>query len=246
MRYLFAIHLDEAVALARPLAEVRAGMASHAPYIEMLRQNACYVGADPLEPAKTARTVRASGAQALVTEGPYAESREQFGGYYLVEALDLDRAIALAQACPALATPGVGAIEVRPSFVALTRTPAQPAPAGVPGAKRFLLSMYGGEHPLAGDGDEAAIERWRGFADELCAAGRFAGGELLTPSESTTTLRREEGHALTLVDGPYGPAARELVGYFIVWAGHLAEAVSLVPRGIGEAVEVRGIRSTVV
>jgi hypothetical protein len=109
---MFLIYLDEASA-ARSEAEVKAAMASHTPYIEMLRRNGKYVASDALGPSRAARTLRSAAGKPLVTDGPFAESREQLGGYYVVDAKDLDEAIAIASKCPAVQTVALG-IEIRP------------------------------------------------------------------------------------------------------------------------------------
>ena len=73
-----------------------------------------YIGGNPLEPVATATSVRVRDGKTLVTDGPFAETREQLGGYYLVEAAHLDEATAIAARIPAAFT---GTIEVRPIMV---------------------------------------------------------------------------------------------------------------------------------
>jgi hypothetical protein len=70
-----------------------------------------YVGANPLQPVATATSVRVRNKKPLVTDGPFAETREQLGGYFLVEAKDLNEAIAIAGRIPAARK---GTVEVRP------------------------------------------------------------------------------------------------------------------------------------
>jgi hypothetical protein len=70
-----------------------------------------YVAAAPLQPVSTATSVRIRDGKRLVTDGPFAETREQFGGYFLIEAADLDEAIGIASRIPAARK---GTIEVRP------------------------------------------------------------------------------------------------------------------------------------
>jgi len=78
-----------------------------------------YLAASPLYPTSTATSVRVRGGKRLVTDGPFAETREQLGGYYLVEAQDLDEAIAIAERIPLARS---GTVEVRP-VVELTGLP---------------------------------------------------------------------------------------------------------------------------
>jgi hypothetical protein len=77
-----------------------------------LRDDARYVGSGELQPVETATTVRVQDGQTLTTDGPYAETKEVFGGYYVFEADNLDEAIELAVRIPAARLGG--AIEVRP------------------------------------------------------------------------------------------------------------------------------------
>ena len=70
-----------------------------------------FIGARPLHPISTATSVRVRDGKRLVTDGPFAETREQLGGYYLIEAKDLDEAMAIAERIPVAR---LGTIEIRP------------------------------------------------------------------------------------------------------------------------------------
>ena len=76
-----------------------------------LKARGQYLAASPLAPTATATSVRVRDGRRLVTDGPFAETREQLGGYYLVEAKDLDEALAIAERIPGAKR---GTIEVRP------------------------------------------------------------------------------------------------------------------------------------
>lgn len=80
-----------------------------------------YLGAGPLHPVATATSVRVRDGKRLVTDGPFAETREQLGGYYLIEARDLDEAIGIAERIPPAR---VGTIEIRP-VMEITGLPAE-------------------------------------------------------------------------------------------------------------------------
>lgn len=84
-----------------------------------LKAKGQYLAASPLQPVATATSVRVRDGRRLVTDGPFAETREQLGGYYLVEAKDLDEALAIAERIPGAK---VGTVEVRP-VVELTGMP---------------------------------------------------------------------------------------------------------------------------
>ena len=80
-------------------------------YTSRIRKNGNYIAGEALQPVSTATTVRVKNGKTLTTDGPFAETREQLGGFYLVEAKDLDEAIDLAARIPSAR---VGTIEVRP------------------------------------------------------------------------------------------------------------------------------------
>jgi len=86
-------------------------MAAYGAFTQGIVQNGNFKSADRLRPVADATTVRVRDGKTLTTDGPFAETREQLGGYYLVEAKDLDEAIAIAAKVP---TAKHGSIEVRP------------------------------------------------------------------------------------------------------------------------------------
>ena len=90
-----------------------------------------YVGANPLQPVATATSVRVRAGKRLVTDGPFAETREQLGGYFLIEANDLNEAISIAGRIPAARW---GTVEVRP-VVELAGLPNKRELAGAVGAQ---------------------------------------------------------------------------------------------------------------
>jgi len=86
-------------------------MKDYSAYTQMLRDRGIYLGGEALQPNPTATTVRVKDGKTIITDGPFIEAKEALGGFYLVEARDLDDALELAAACPGAKW---GAIEVRP------------------------------------------------------------------------------------------------------------------------------------
>jgi hypothetical protein len=111
MQYLLMIHVDEAGMAQARQEDAQAVMAAYGGYTQAMREANVWRGGERLHPAASGAVVRLRDGKTSVVNGPYAESREQLGGYYLIEAPDLDAAIAWAARCPGAAQ---GAIEVRP------------------------------------------------------------------------------------------------------------------------------------
>jgi hypothetical protein len=111
MQYLLLIYEEEKIWTTMPEAERIAIFQEYRAYTDGIKASGHYVGGNPLQPTHTATTVRVRGGKASTTDGPFAETREQLGGYYLVEAKDLDEATKLAAGIPGAK---LGSIEVRP------------------------------------------------------------------------------------------------------------------------------------
>ncbi|HVT58526.1 MAG TPA: YciI family protein [Thermoanaerobaculia bacterium] len=111
MQYLLLIYDRESDWAALSEAEKGRLMKDYGSFTKEIRESGHYVGGNPLQPVATATTVRVRNGKAATTDGPFAETREQLGGYYLVEAKDLDDAIGIAARIPSAR---LGSIEVRP------------------------------------------------------------------------------------------------------------------------------------
>ena len=108
MKYMLLIYADEQ---AWTESERRQCYQDSTDIAHQLKANGQYLAASPLQPAATATSVRVRNGRALVTDGPFAETREQLGGYFLIDARDLDEAIAIAGKIPGARK---GTVEVRP------------------------------------------------------------------------------------------------------------------------------------
>ena len=110
MKYMLLIYFDE-----QALSETE----RQACYVEStqlayeIKASGQYLGANPLHPTAMATTVRVRDGKRFVTDGPFAETREQLGGYFLIDAANLDEAIAIAGRIPAA---NKGTVEIRPVF----------------------------------------------------------------------------------------------------------------------------------
>ena len=108
MKYMLLVYMNEQ---AMTEAERSQCYVDSARLTRDLHERGKYVAASPLHPVATARSVRVRDGKTLATDGPFAETREQLGGYYIVDAKDLDEAVAIAARIPPAKK---GTIEVRP------------------------------------------------------------------------------------------------------------------------------------
>ena len=115
MQYLLLIYRNEAEHGKMDAAERASKMtAEYGAFTQSIIQSGHFKAGDGLQPTTTATTVRVRDGKMLTTDGPFAETREQLGGYYLVEAKDLDTALGIAARIPGAKA---GSIEVRPIMV---------------------------------------------------------------------------------------------------------------------------------
>jgi hypothetical protein len=108
MKYMLLIYSDEK---AWTQNEMESCYAESTQLTQELHANGQYLGASPLHSVAMATSVRVRDGKKLVTDGPFAETREQLGGYFLIEAQDLDEAIAIAERIPSARK---GTVEIRP------------------------------------------------------------------------------------------------------------------------------------
>jgi hypothetical protein len=111
MQYLLMLYSDEAGWDTLSPAEQEQGMAAYHAYTETLKKAGVFLGSNRLRPVAASTTVRLANGKPQVLNGPYADSKEQLGGYYLIDVPNLDAAISWAARCPGA---GHGTVEVRP------------------------------------------------------------------------------------------------------------------------------------
>jgi len=114
MQYLLMIYRSEAELGKMDAAARKEMSAEYGAFTQSIIQSGHFKAGDGLQPTTTATTVRVRDGKTLTTDGPFAETREQLGGYYIVDAKDLDGAIAIAARIPSAR---IGSIEVRPIWV---------------------------------------------------------------------------------------------------------------------------------
>lgn len=198
-----------------------------------------FLDAAPLLPVATAKTVRLRGGRPLVTAGPFAETVEQLGGYFVLELDDLDEAIAVVSRLPQVSK---GTAEIRP-LQALDGLPPGRPHTGEGGAAPYLLLLYRDKsrpEKSPAERQEAAANAVA-VARELEAAGAFVSAGPLHPAEMATCVRVRGGKRL-ITDGPFAETNEVLAGYYLVRAGSQEDALGVAARLVGgcsTSVEVR-------
>jgi hypothetical protein len=113
MRYMLLIYQKEHDGPPSPEAAARA-TEGHWAVVEQTKKLGIYRGAEPLQPTATATTIRKQGGTLITVDGPFAETKEQLAGYYILDCNDLDEAIGWASQIPLVCSGGEGCIEIRP------------------------------------------------------------------------------------------------------------------------------------
>ena len=111
MEYMILIYADERAWAGLDEKQLKAAYGEYMAYTQELIQSGILKGGSELKPVSTATTVRVRGGKVLTTDGPFAETKEQLGGYYLIDVPDLDAAVRWASKCPGAKH---GTCEVRP------------------------------------------------------------------------------------------------------------------------------------
>lgn len=243
MRYLFLLYGDESgmaeAGSAELEAEIEAEMAAYGAFEELASK--AIVGGEALHDSSTCRTIRHDGATVRVTNGPFAETVEALGGFYVMDASTLDEAIELARNIPAANN---GAVEIRPMVQWFDRSDEVGAPTEASSdIARYLATIHGPESQADVPGTEAWDEgaATHGRFVEGAAATVMAGGAV-QPAATATTVRVRDGELLA-TDGPFSETT-EVVGGFYVLRGSaddVATVATRIPVNEKGAVELRPI-----
>ncbi len=198
-----------------------------------------------LQPSHSATTVRVRDGRRVVGDGPFAETREQLGGYYTVDVATPDEALDHAARIPDAQG---GTIEVRP-VVDLDTRAAPPSSFTDATHRQYILAIY--DDPavwaaLTPDERGALMAHYGRFNGEVRASGHFIDGAQLMPSHTARAVSVVDGRRVVR-DGPFAETREQLGGYYRVWARDLDEALSLAARipsaSIG-TIEVRPVMDT--
>lgn len=235
MHYLVLLYGDEGTAAEPGTPAFDAEMAGYAAFGELAA--GAIRGGAALELTKTARTIRRDGGSVTVTDGPFAETAEALGGYYVLEADDLDSAIDLVRHIPATVDPAGGS-EVRPLVAnEALRDEGEALP------DLWLATLHRPEDDVEQPGspgwEEGAAEHGR-FVE--AHRERIVRAVALHPTTAATTVRVRDGE-VQVADGPY-PGVTPVVGGLYLLQGRAEEALAVareIPVGDDGVVELRPV-----
>jgi hypothetical protein len=202
-----------------------------------------FIATSPLQSVTTAATVRMREGRLLITDGPYAETTEQLGGFFLSELADLDEAIAVAARLPPT---WKGTAEIRPVFAVDGLPPERPVPAYVGDANvgAYMLICYDDEATWRAAGPTVQAE---GLAEavaltrQLSEDGKYLSAAPLHPAATATCVRLRDGKRV-ITDGPFAETHEVLAGFYLILADSRDEALAVAAKHPGlrhGAVEVR-------
>lgn len=239
MKYLLLICSDGV-----PTPEKAAAVRAHLPaWDEEMERRGILLGGAPLDPPSTAKIVRVRDGKTLVTDGPYAETKEYIAGVDLLDCVTLEEAVEVAAKMP---VSWFHAVEVRRFWdgderLAPVHRTARACGSGTPMPMRYLLTMYLDGIPLQPEA-QAAMERdgeaWRA---EVESAGVQVFGNALQPPAAAKTVRVRGGKTL-VTDGPFAETKEFVGGVDVLSCETFEEAVALAaknPVAKLQSVEVR-------
>jgi hypothetical protein len=250
MKYLMLHTVDDD---ATPDTETQARPEALTAWIEEMTARGVLLDGSRLQPVSDATTVRAPAGRPVVTDGPFAETKEQVAGYDVIDCPDLDAAVAVASAHP---TTHVGSIEVR-AFAPGMPDPVVPeSPAD--GKYRYLMLVCADmrrameraqaespapapAEPRPSDDERDEVDDW---IDEL-GDRRLYGWALELPNEAVT-VRRVDGAVVT-TDGPFAETKEQIAGYDLLECRDLDEALAAAashPVAGSGVIELRPLRAS--
>ena len=194
------------------------------------------ISAAPLHPVATASTVRVRDGKRLVTAGPFAETTEQLGGYYLIDVENLDEAIGrkTVQADPA----ELDGLPAEKHAMESSNSETSP--------KKFMFLCYDDEEAWRKAGTQAhhaAMQEAVALTRRLDSQGQYVSASPLHPVATATSIRVRNGHRI-VTDGPFAETSEVMGGYYLIFAKDQSQALEFAAEHSGArlgAVEVREV-----
>ncbi len=221
MQYIYLIYLNEQKWNELPPLERDQYIAQGDRMVTGWKEQDKHRGGAPLHSVTTATTIRAHDGRYVVTDGPFAETREQLGGYMLAEADSPEQAVNLWLEGNGCAPATIEVREVAPF--------PQPNAAPTPGRKQYMLLCYHNQEEWDAS-PEAEKKRLSAdasvFASEMANSGRWISGAPLVKPSRARSIHSRDGQLL-VTDGPFAETKEHLAGYILFHAENLDEAIAV-------------------
>jgi hypothetical protein len=251
MDYVFLIYAAEAGMSAMPKDAIEKVMQAYGDYTRDLHATGRAGDSAALMPTTTATSVRVREGKRIVKDGPFAETREQLGGYYSFTTEDAEEALAWASKIPGAAH---GRIEVRPVLAMAMTGPVDPAKVAPKvtakdGYKEYLFLIYDDEklwEKMSPAERQAVYQRYGEFTRGIMTSGQYVDGAPLQGVKTAKTVQLD-GSKRIVKDGPFAETREQLGGYYRVFAKNLDEALALaakIPSVELGTIEVRPVMDT--
>ncbi len=189
-----------------------------------------WIASSPLHSVTTATCVRVRNGQRQVTDGPYAETTEQLGGYFVIDVDRLDEAVDIAVQIPPAKK---GTVEIRPLLSTPNPLPSPDLASTGPNAnsdsKQYILLVYAEEGVWPPDDHAIALAESVELCHDLHRKGHYLAAAPLQPPSTATCVRVRDGKRIT-VDGPFPETKEQLGGYFLIEVANLDEAIAVASR----------------
>ncbi|TWU40130.1 YCII-related domain protein [Novipirellula aureliae] len=191
-----------------------------------------WISSSPLRSVTTATSVRVRDGKRQITDGPFAETTEQLGGYYIIDVGDRDEAVEIASRLPPAKK---GTVEIRPLFplpssLSLPETgESNRVPSDRETPRNYILLMYAEDGAWPPEEHALALAESVEVCHQLHANGQFLSASPLQPPATATCVRVRNG-SRAVVDGPFPETKEQLGGYFLIRVANLDEAIEIATR----------------
>jgi hypothetical protein len=250
MDYVFLIYAAESRYATRPKETNEAIMVEYGTYTKDLFATSKAGDCAALELTSTATSVRVRDGKRIVSDGPFAETREQLGGYYSFKTDDPEEALTWASKIPDARH---GHIEVRPIMAmpgggAAAASDVKPVSAK-DGFKEYIFLIYDDEkawEKMTQPERDAMFRRYMEFSASIRKSGQLVDGAPLQGVKTAKTVQSESGKRV-VADGPFAETREQLGGYYRIFAKNLDEAIQLaakIPSVEIGTIEIRPVMDT--
>lgn len=238
MRYMFLIYSDESTGAPYGTPEWQDLLSRYRAFGEEAGRRGVMVTGEPLESVHAATTLRPRDGQTVTLDGPFAETKEQLGGFYILDCRDRAEALELAEKIPSA---HYGSVEVRP-MVGHELRHIEP-----PRQKKYMLMFYGNEATYLPADDSRVKEGVAGhqrLTARLIEQGEFVTGDALALTRDAVTVRVRDGKTFH-TDGPFAETKEQLGGFYVLNVRDLDRMLEIAvnfPLGPDGCIEIRPIQ----